>query len=262
MKTCVFYVSNFDDFKYLKLSIHTLRKYYKEDVFIITDGCLITQAYQSFATKYSLKFIDCESLFKKTFTNSQVLKVANTKFTIYTMYRLLFPFIDEFYKYDRVLYLDTDTLILDDISQLFNKTMQYGYGLIYNQTHGKSLYERCVIQQYEKLYEFDQDIVKPTSYDNAGVVLFDYNTIRSNFRYYKDKITKLNQIYSRQLFRLNDQCVLNLFFKHDVFLAQYDYRYNHNNIQDSIIYHYSGSNKDKNLRDAKIKYFLINHKLI
>ena len=127
------YAGNDKVFDGLLISLLSITKHTKEplsvyvltmDLTDISEKCrIITQDQASYLEtmiqetnkESKIKLIDTRELFLKELGNSKNLK---THFTPYTMLRLLADEIEDLP--DKVLYLDTDTIINNDISELYN----------------------------------------------------------------------------------------------------------------------------------------------
>ena len=159
----------------------------------------------------SVRFIDMTSYEEKYLEG--VLPIQEY-ITVETDYRL-FLATELFSKYDRMIYLDCDTLVLGDIAELFDTDLE-----------GKAL---GAVEEYSFRYkEYQQNPVfvegKPYSmrgyctnlvgvpsmedYFNAGLLLFDLSLFRK-LTTVGDMMTALRQKH----FLMNDQDVLNYIIK-------------------------------------------------
>lgn len=170
-----------------------------------------------------IEFIICDNIvpeeLKKVIINKNSL-------TWWVRYRRFFP---DFIKWiDRLLCIDCDVLVMDDISEIYNMDM-----------NGKAIagYLDCLPYRcMNKLFWVD-------NYINAGVLLFDakkYPMKKINVNTMKE----INRKYSKY-FRGSDQCKINIIFKDDIFV------YNK-----SMNYQIIGRYFNKWLSDAKIVHCL------
>lgn len=121
-------------------------------------------------------------------------------------YRWFFP---RFIKWvDRILSLDCDVLVMDDISEIYNMDM-----------HGKSIagyYDIRPFRCKNKIFWID-------NYINAGVLLFDakkYDVKKINV----DIMKEINEKYA-QYFHWSDQDKVNIIFKDDIYVYNQSMNY-------------------------------------
>lgn len=101
---------------------------------------------------------------------------------------------------DRVLYLDSDVLVVGDLLELWNHDM-----------NGKciSAVKDCIGKKYFDLFELSSD----DAYCNSGVILIDLNLWRQKL--YDKKITDYVQAQNGYVFFM-EQTVMNVVFKGDI----------------------------------------------
>lgn len=139
---------------------------------------------------------------------------ASMHWSVATYYRILIPFL---FKDDKkVLYMDCDTVILDDVSKIFEVDLKraeiaavFDYDSVcYDKNRIKYIQDKLKLTDYKK-------------YFNAGLILFDIERI--------EKQTYLNEFLSNlsKEFLFLDQDILNIIFKDKVkFLeAEWNYQY-------------------------------------
>lgn len=110
MKRLIYYCIgyNYDFNKILNISLISLRKHYDDDVMIITD----------YENSLNLKKLN------KMFENVDFMYLdANEKF-IAAINRYKIYEYEKYFDYDVILYLDCDTLIINNIDKIFEKTMK------------------------------------------------------------------------------------------------------------------------------------------
>ena len=118
------------------------------------------------------------------------------------MYRLLIPYIVET---DRAIYIDIDTLILDDIKNLWDMEVDYVGAII----------DPCNLQHLKRLK------LKTDAYVNSGVILFNSKKIRKEFKDYKKAIIKAQKDF---VLELKDQDIFNIIFNKHISII--DYKWN------------------------------------
>lgn len=106
-------------------------------------------------------------------------------------YKLYFPLLVEEH-ISRLLYIDTDTLVLNDLSPLYNTNLsEFALGAVYD----------CYVKTQEKI-----GITNPGQYFNSGMLLFDLPKWKKA-QYSERAIAYLNDHPEHILFV--DQCALN-----------------------------------------------------
>lgn len=133
------------------------------NVFLMTDGMSESDfkrfgsICKRFGKGYACNYTDCSEL---------PIGEHNThhRFGRYSYYRLFIPFIQEI---DRALYIDTDALVVGDLSELYGLEM------------GKNLVAGCIdngVEEYKLGLGFSPD----EQYINSGVLLMNLPAIRKN----------------------------------------------------------------------------------
>lgn len=111
-------------------------------------------------------------------------------------------------KEKRVLYLDGDTLIFNDLSYLFNLDLE-------NKTLG-AVFDAC------PSYFKERKEVDNKTYINSGVILFDLEKYRE--KNYELQILNLLK-YGNQQYRFPDQDIINIIFKNDILILPLKFNY-------------------------------------
>ena len=137
------------------------------------------------------------------------------------LYRLLIPHIDKLSKYDRLLYVDTDTLFFKDFDFLFDLPFDFNYGMFYYRKHCELDICRELKRALNKAYIYVNEQCPsiearyPFPYYNAGVLVINNHMIRENIERWDFALSEFNRIYNPDVFIHNDQMFLNMFFKFD-----------------------------------------------
>ena len=252
---CIFYTSNFNDIGFLYNSLYTLRKHFNGDVYILTDS----DNTPSSLDQFNVICINCKELFYSVFTNKKIHELKNSAYTIVSFFRMLIPFIDVLLQYDNALYLDTDTIILNNIDDIFKIECKNFPYTMFVTNHGNKIYNYNVLTQYKRLCDANIDrIFKPTSYDNSGVILFNTKLLDLNKIFYQNRMKYLNKIFNKEFFKYPDQCALNLFFEHNQYNDKH-HTINTNTITDqqTKIVHYYVKHKKKQILDLKIQFYRV-----
>lgn len=128
-----------------------------------------------------------------------------SRFGYTTYFRVVFPFIVK--NVDRLLWIDSDTVVNGDLSYLFEMNLDKSvYGVNYPE-------EKCI----EQLKLRDKN-----TYINCGVLLYNIGKIKKD--YTLDGI--LSSFVSNQsLYTYADQCFINLFFQDDIGVIPIFYNY-------------------------------------
>lgn len=147
--------------------------------------------------------------------------------SVATYYRL-FLLSDRFWEYDRILYLDCDTIIEGDVSELYCEEMEDKAIAAVEETGFRqlSLSKKAVFINGSIPYNVDnyrKDALmmkNPQQYFNAGVILFDLGKCREKVSY-ADAIRVLHE----KKYYFNDQDVLNILFDGNVRLLDFGWNY-------------------------------------
>ncbi|HAJ77655.1 MAG TPA: hypothetical protein DCO89_01120 [Clostridiales bacterium] len=178
----LFYAGNVKVFDGLLISLMSMSKHTKEElnVYLLTMDLKELNADYLPITDEQVAFL--ESIIKKSNSNSKITKIdvtkqyhdrfdntvnKNTRCTPYTLLRLLAPHLD---LPDKIIYLDADTIINNDIKELFDIDVEN--------------YEAGVVRDI-----IFKNFVGFFNYFNAGVMLLNLKRIRESGAF--DKAAKL-----------------------------------------------------------------------
>ena len=227
--------------------------------------------------KSLLNVIDMKLYIKMTDLEKYMSKREGyTYISVETYFRFFIPEIFQTYK--KVLYLDADILVLDDLGKLFNEDIsQYSAAVVqdlymdYLIDEGK---EKTKTQPNKNFRQYIHDILNKSDerYFNAGVLLLNLAKIRK-----ENIVEKLWRfVIEKSPLEFQDQDVLNAVLDNDVKYVDYrwntlkdtiffasqlkDFRKNHYFAYLAIcpsIFHYVGENKPWTLQDGKNMYNFI-----
>lgn len=124
-------------------------------------------------------------------------KNSNPNMSCTTFLKFKIPFI--FKQYEKILYLDVDTIILKDLSQLYNIDINSYYVAMVEDFH---------LVKYNEHKRLLLD-----NYYNAGVMLFNSEQIRQDFNI---DIFGETYINNSDIFLHHDQDVFNVLFKNNI----------------------------------------------
>lgn len=179
-------------------------------------------------------------------------------YSIATNYRL-FLFSEIFSAYHRMIYLDCDTIILGDISELFTMDMEgkmvaavEDIGMRWLSYAKRPLYiDGHIPYTAENYRKFALGMKEPLKYFNAGVILFDLDRCRRSYRF-----QEVADILHQKQFAFNDQDTLNILCDGQVKMLDCEWNYQ-NNIE---VYLSTGNPKLIQLiRDVKRTQYQIIH---
>ena len=152
-------------------------------------------------SNFSLRFINITEYINENFGN---LEFYSKKYwSIATYYRLFIPFIMQ--KYKKVLYLDSDMCVNNNIDELFNTNFEDKNIIAVSDTVSSILSYKIDRKNYM------QEILNlkhPESYFNAGLVLFNLENIK--IEEYKTSLLKAFNIPNLWFC---DQDILNIIFE-------------------------------------------------
>lgn len=225
---CVCYVIDGYNEKYNKIfniSIKSLLKNNNYDVYILTQNKNLN------LSSNNIKNIDCNNY--ADFLKSKIIKNYGV-----ALLKLFIPQFDFFYRYDKILYLDCDTIILKKLDDFFNVDVENYQILGIDDT----IFRNNDITKY-KIYNY----YKLKKYINCGVMI--YNSKEFN----KDKnlltINDCIKLYNKLDLKLYDQDLINVFYN---IKCIYNYEYNSYyflKMKDCYIKHYTTIHKDKMLKE-------------
>ena len=195
----------------------------------------------------TLRFINVESFFD---SNKLFLCKAVPSVTIETYYRLLVPII--FKKYKKSIFLDSDTLILSDLEELYNTGLQ-DYSIA---ACCEILYQSAEAQANRNYRDHLNEIgVKdPMKFFQAGMLL--YNNEYFNKNHYSEILIK--KIYSKN-YRMVDQDVLNELCTDSVLILNNKWNYPPLDMQTSKFLQYMPKSIEaiyKKITEPKIVHFI------
>ena len=136
MKNAVVYVSDFNDRRFLFQSISSLR-FFDNDipVFVVVDSIDVGSDNVRLLEKYNAALVEVSpSIISKI----SALKLdPRRKWGRNVFYRLFMPYIGQFKEFDRILYVDTDTIFFKDFKFLFDLEYSRFYGMFYQKSHSR-----------------------------------------------------------------------------------------------------------------------------
>lgn len=188
--------------KYLAVAIESIvknsSKNYNYDLIVLSDGIearkreVLISAYQR-AENIRIIFVECKPRLDKyvyNFTNKQLSRATFMRFLA----------IDLLSEYEKIAYVDCDTVINADIADLYN--IDIGENLIGGVIDPHiELMMKCDSNVYAHIKE---NVKRETPYFNAGVILMNLKQLRSSFS--TDDLLSLAALRS---WRWEDQDILN-----------------------------------------------------
>ncbi len=161
---------------------------------------------------FSLRFFDMNSYIKTKFGKLQLK--ANETWPLLVFYRCFIPFIMEYY--DKVLYIDGDTLINKNIDNIFDINLEgKQIGVC---TDVVSVMEEDLKNPHNKFQKEVLKIENAKDYFNSGVILFDIKKIDTN-EYFEKFVTLVNG----KKYMCPDQDALNLIFREKTKVIPFKY---------------------------------------
>lgn len=169
--------------------------------------------------KISIRFISADitaTYFEKT----------RAYYTEAIFYRILL-LTEAFEKYDKMIYLDCDTILMEDISVLWNTDlMNHPVAAIKDYSiEIQKIYETGIFYE-KKMYNFSSYIKsalklqRPEWYFNSGVMIFNLSECRK-----RQDLQKLNNILSEHKYFYPDQDALNIIYNRQILLLDTGWNY-------------------------------------
>lgn len=159
-----------------------------------------------------------------------------------SLYRL--NIIEELKNLNKVLYLDCDIVINDDIKKIFNIDIKnFCLGAVHD----------IGIDKNYKFYKKNMPCFNTKEYFNAGVIIFNLDKIRKlNIDLLREAISFFEK-YPKDPF--TDQSALNYIFKNNILLIDNIYNMfpkRNSKIEDAMIWHFAGANKPWKTRFSEV----------
>ncbi|HHY1437476.1 TPA: glycosyltransferase family 8 protein [Campylobacter jejuni] len=211
----IVFACNENYIKYLSVSIYSIKnnasKDCNYDIIVLHDN--ISQQSKSklknFTIEYnfSIRFYNMNEYFK-LFNNFENIFFPDERFTITTYYRLLI--FDLLQNYQKVIYLDVDTLVLNDLKNLYQIDLQDNIvGAVRDYGMYMSYHSNDYWREYLKKIKID-DVC---SYFNAGVLLLDIGkAVKVNLH---QKLLNHSSLMPQNKI-LHDQDILNSYFNGNI----------------------------------------------
>lgn len=163
-------------------------------------------------SNFRLSFLDIRPLWNEL--NVKEL-VVGAHISVSTYYRFLIQ--EAFSGFDRVLYLDSDLVILDDVAKLYDidlKEKPLGAALDIRENFATKKKQVVDNRSWAEYLEKDLGIKSFGQYFQAGVMIFDLQAMqRRGCSLLERSLTRLRKIGNPWLY---DQCVLNAEFANEV----------------------------------------------
>ena len=156
----------------------------------------------------SIRFIDPTSLVDGFNLNER------SNITVETFYRLLIP---ELKHYDKVIYLDSDMIILEDVAKLLNIDIEDNYfGGVIDVSHAATINHKYFDS---KEYYSSFGVKNLYTFINAGVLIVNSKKLRENYS------SEYLLFFAQQnAFRFQDQDLINVLFEGKI--KHLDFRWN------------------------------------
>ena len=153
-----------------------------------------------------LNFVDISKVATNDVLDKCLYKTNSWSYiSLETFYRLFIPIL--FPQYDKVLYLDSDTIVCDDLTELYNTDIKNFYvGAV---SEPKYFFKSVIVLNNKRMemkdYLEKKLNITNESYFNAGVLLLNLDEMRR----YNIQEKALNFLFTKYPFMFQDQCVLN-----------------------------------------------------
>lgn len=216
----VCYASDGNDYARLEMSAWSVRKHFGDDVEIF----LLTDHYWPPAV-HGIKVVNPASAIRDV---GMFPYAWNRYLPFSALFRLAIPLLDEFKDADRVLYLDTDTLVMSPQAKdmVFEANLgEYEVKMAYDVEDGRG---RIPTLLDEDVDEYARGVMAPyfekwgtysRVYCNSGVALFNLRQLRANgLDWYTRRLRMFWDIQLHGKFRCIDQDFMNVFMHVDTFL--------------------------------------------
>ena len=155
---------------------------------------------------FSLRFFDISHFISTNFPEIKLKSINNWSIEIYN--RIFIPLLMPLYK--KVLYLDTDIIINQPLTELFNIDFENNQILAVKDATAQILY----IKEFKERYEHIKNclgIKEETDYFNSGMIMFNIPAIdKRGYKY------SIEQAFKQEKLLYPDQDILNIIFENKV----------------------------------------------
>ncbi len=156
---------------------------------------------------FSLRFLNPEPLIA-----NEKFHISHPQFSRECYYRILSPLYLKDYK--RLVFMDMDLLVMDDLSPLFdfnmgNKTIAACTEIIW-----RELCEERRFVNKQEIFKYSKEVLRlsnPFEYFNTGVLIIDIKKYNQ-----KDAFNKLLALLHQKKYIYQEQCAINDLFKGDI----------------------------------------------
>lgn len=210
-------------FKYVSFMLKQLKSF-GIDIFILTTKNILIPQEVISEWKRINKKATCVNVDNLLY-NLGLRDEMNDYYSRMTFLKLLSPFHNIISKYDKVLYMDTDILVLNNFMDIFLIDMgQNMLGAVEDwnmSSHGHMT--NHVASLKKNLANFDIDYINEKYY-NCGLIMFNIPFIKSHMDVYREHITKLINLKYKypQIFPFPDQDILNAVIRFIEFPMEYN----------------------------------------
>lgn len=248
----VVYASDGRDYDRLEMSIGSVRKYIGDDTRIILLTPSDPPAIHGIEVINPVPYMDDLGLHGRGW---------NRHWPFATLYRLSIPIIEDLNKTERILYLDTDTLVRSrDARNLFTMSLDdyeiwSAFDIEDKHTRVKLVIDNDIPEHVKHVLReriWDRRGTRIRNYANAGVILMNLDQIRKNgIDWYRRRINLFWDIECNGKFGFLDQDFINTMMDNNPCLNKTvnwfggDYR------TDCVIQHFCGGSKSGMLKVAK-----------
>lgn len=185
--------------------------------------------------------------------------VVESYYSSATLYRL-FLFSSLFDEYDRIVYIDSDVIVLNDLEDLYNVDLDDCLiGAVDDIGFKQTCYDKNAGILYDgKLLsgeEYYKEILKLNSindYFNAGVITLDLKKCREKYSF-----TDVIELLHCQRYTYNDQDVLNILFESKV--KKLDCKWNYQNYLEDFLLKEKGKYNPELLEMKRNNYNIIHY---
>ena len=253
MKKAIFYTYSGEYEWLVAVSIQSIIDHYTSeetiDILVFTDKTFEIQQ----ATIKKLPCLSGKPQIKISFWRfpnwiNRITNNVSERFPAVIFLRLGIPI--EFQEFDKMLYLDADTLIYTDIHHVFNQLKTETIAGVLDIFHYLNTADDQILKQYNDTY----NIVDSSKYINSGVLLYN----NKQYAQYWTIDELVNNINDGQFSHFPDQELINQKFNPNILILPHEYNYQENI---SFLDHWQVPEKYKESlmlseKNVRIKHFL------
>ena len=238
-------------FEYVSFMLKQLNKFTNIYVYILTTSNI-------YIPDYFIK------MWKQIYENNKIIvvdefleiiglteEINDNNYTRMTFLKLLCPFIPELHKFNKLLYLDTDIVIMRDFVDIFDidlKEHEIGCCIDYPMCYGCNInYTKTSLTNFTLKHLNKPYSSFSTTYFNCGVIMFNNKVLMEKIDDIKCRLLSMIKIHYQHHFQFADQDLINITFDCTELPDIYNKQRGHSpHCEDAVFLHFIAKKEDYN----------------